>query len=55
MITQCPICLHNNGLDESLQGTLGDQAQLRCRDCGNWWSAPVADLPAEELEFYDDE
>lgn len=52
MSTQCPTCYHNNGLEESLQGVLGDQAQLRCRDCGSWFSVPVYDLPT--LDCYDE-
>jgi transcription elongation factor Elf1 len=52
--TQCPGCGHNNGLEESLQGALGDRAQLRCRCCGAWWSIPVSELPFDE-EVYDEE
>jgi len=52
--TQCPGCGHNNGLDESLQGALGDRAQLRCRCCGAWWSIPVDELPFDN-EVYDTE
>jgi hypothetical protein len=55
MSTHCQVCGHNNGLEESLQGTLGGRAQLRCRCCGSWWSIPVGDLDMPADPWFDED
>jgi hypothetical protein len=47
-MVNCPACESDQSTAESLQGVLGDTAQLRCRRCGWWFSLPLNELENDD-------
>ena len=44
MTIKCPACGIPNHPQDCLQGYLREVAQLHCRYCGSWWTAPTESL-----------
>ena len=53
----CPACNNTQQVEAIFCGALGDQAQLKCRYCGMWWSTPLAEVQDDlnQLGDYYDE